>query len=113
MIRAGEMRYQVTLTRRTTQLDAAGEPEEVWLLVGQRRAAMRSAPGSEVWSADQRSARVPTVFRLRFVEEFEVLPEMRLTCGDRVFDIISAIDPDGMRAELIVTTMEHVEEQAS
>lgn len=109
MVRAGELRHTVRFEQRTTQLDAVGEQQESWLFIGERRASMKRAPGSEVWAADQRSARVPTVFRLRFIVEFEVLPAMRLTCAGKTYDIVSAIDPDGMRAELIITAIEHTE----
>lgn len=51
---------------------------------------------------------MPTVFRLRWRDG--VLPAMRLVSGDRVFNIVSAIDPDGMRAELVITAEELVEE---
>lgn len=112
MVRAGELRYVVVIEQRSSVQDTSGEPEDVWQLVVIRRASKKKTPGSEVWSSDQRSARVPTLFRLRFIDESEavILPEMRLTCDGKLYDIVSAIDPDGMRSELVITAVERVEE---
>ena len=107
----GQLRHTVRIERRSSTQDAAGEQVNSWSLVFHKRAALVRTPGREVFAAAERQGRVPTVFKLRFVEG--VLPEMRLIHGGKVFDIVSAIDPTGMRAELHITAEEHVEESAS
>lgn len=104
---AGKARHQVTIEERVTQQDSTGEPELTWNTFAVRRAELMRTPGAEVF-AEGRNGRVPTVFKLRFLEG--VLPGMRLLCKGKVYDITSAIDSEGMRAELVVTTEELVEE---
>lgn len=104
----GELRHKVQIQTRSTVQDSAGEPQLVWNLFATRRAALERTPGKEVFTSNERQGRVPTTFRLRYLAG--VLPAMRLLHGTHVYDILSAIDPDGMGAELVVTCELHVEE---
>ena len=106
-MRAGDMRHSVRLELRTTLQDAAGEPLTTWNLFAERRAAVERSPGREVWASAQRSARVPTIFRLRYLDG--VTPAMRLLFDGKVYDILSAIDQAGRGEELLITAEEHVE----
>lgn len=110
MVRTGEMRHQVRIEVRTATQDAAGQQADYWTEVVTRRAAIDRMPGSEVWASAQRSGRVPTVFRLRFLEG--VSPGMRLVCDEKVFNILSAVDMAGRREELVITAEELVGEVA-
>ncbi len=107
MISAGRMREVVRIEQRSPTQDAAGEFLLNWTLFAQRRAEIVRTPGREVWSSSERQGRVPTLFRLRYLDG--VMPAMRLICNAKVYDIISAIDPDGLGAELVLTTEELVE----
>ncbi len=107
MISAGELRHTVAIEKRSTTQDAVGEPLNEWVHFARRRAGIVRTPGREVFASDQRTARVPTVFRLRHLEG--VLPAMRLVCASKVYDIVAAIDPDGRREQLLITAEEHVE----
>lgn len=106
MVRAGEMRHEVRIEQRTSTLDPAGQQLDAWMTIAERRAAIQRAPGQEIWASAQRHGRVPTVFHLRYLDG--VLPEMRVVLGDRVYDILSAIDPSGRREELVITAEELV-----
>lgn len=104
----GRMRHTVRIEARSTTRDAAGEPKLEWsIFAAPRRAELVRTPGTEIF-AQGRNGRVPTVFKLRHLDG--VLPQMRLLFRDKVYNILSAIDPDGCRAELLVTTEELVEE---
>lgn len=107
-LNAGQMRFVVRIEQRTTVQDAAGEPNNTWTLFQQRRASVERTPGRELWASDQRQGRVPTMFRLRFLDG--VLPQMRLIHNSKVFNILSAFDPDGTKAELTIMAEELVEE---
>ncbi len=116
MVNAGAMRHQVRIEKRSTTQNAAGEQLLTWSLVVERRAALERAPGGEVWSAAGRNARVPTVFRMRYealVYAALLAAETRLVFGGKAHDIVSVVDPTGLKAEMLVTTQEHVEEAAS
>lgn len=110
MVRAGDMRFQVTFQRRTTTRDAAGEPGDTWTTVATRRAAMERVPGAEVRAAAQRNERVPVTFRLRYLDSIDA--NLRLVFDGRVHNITSIVDPDGRKAELVITAVELVGETA-
>lgn len=111
-MRAGEMRHRVRIEQRSTVQDASGEPNLTWSPFAERSASMNATPGTEVFTSEKRSGRVPTVFRLRYLAG--VKPQMRVVHikTGQIFDILSASDPDGRRAELVVNAMEHTEETA-
>ncbi len=102
------MREQVLIEQRSTQQDAAGQPVETWQVVARRRAEIERMTGREAWASQQRLGRVPTIFHLRWVEGIK--PQMRLTCAGALYDITSAIDPDGTKAELTLTCLELLEQ---
>lgn len=104
MIRPGALRYEVTFQRRSTVRDSAGEPGQTWTNVLTRRAALERTPGAEVRAAAQRNERVPVVFRLRYVSGVDA--HMRLVFDGRVHNVVSAVDPDGLKHELVVTAVE-------
>lgn len=112
MVRAGDMRHLVRLEQRTTEQDSAGERSVTWMLVCERRAAIQRTPGSEPFAAQQRQGRVPTVFRLRYPVDLSapVGPHMRLIHDGRIFDIVSAVDQEGLKEELIITAEERIGE---
>lgn len=110
-LNAGEMRQLVRIEQRTSTQDSTGEPLNTWTLFAERRASVERATGRELWSSQEvLQGRVPTIFRLRYFDG--VVPAMRLLCRGKVFNILSAVDPDGRRAELVVFAEERVEEQA-
>ena len=102
------MRHRVTIQQRSTSTDAAGGQRATWENVATRWAAMDWVSGSEVTASATTSGRVPTVFRLRYLEG--VAPKMRMLLGSAVYNILSAVDQEGRKAELIITAEELVEE---
>lgn len=107
-MRPGPMRHRVTLQHRVTGVDAAGGVRDVWEKFATRWASMDRAAGSEVWASAQRSGRVPAVFRLRYLAGVE--PGMRLLFDGRTHNILSAVDQEGRKAELLITAEELVGE---
>ncbi len=108
MIRLGPMRFQVVIQQRSTTQDAAGEPINTWSTFATRRAAVQRTPGNELVGSDTRNGRVPTVFRLRWLDG--VVPGMRVLFDSRLFNILSAVDQAELGEELILTTEELVGE---
>lgn len=107
MMRAGPMRHQIQLQLRSTVQDAAGEPSNVWTLFSMQRASVERSPGKEIWASAQRNGRVPTLFRIRYLAN--VTTDMRLVhlcCGSKVHNILSAVDQEGRKEELLLTTEE-------
>lgn len=107
-MRPGPMRHRVLLQQRVTGVDAAGGALNTWEKFAIRWASMDRAAGSEVWNSAQRSGRVPAVFRLRYLEG--VTPAMRLVFDGRTYNILSVVDQEGIRTELVITAEELVGE---
>ncbi len=108
MVRAGAMRFQIDIMVRSSTQDAAGETLNTWAIFATRRAAIQRTAGREVFAAAARNARVPTVFRLRWLDG--VLTGMRVQYDGRLFNITSAVDQEETHEELILTTDELVGE---
>ena len=108
----GLMRFSLRIDQRSSSQDASGGQVDVWNQFHTCRAQIERTPGSEIWDANQRQGRVPVVFGIRYFPG--VLPSMRVIFKrdgiEKVHNIISAIDPDGLRVELLLTTQELVEE---
>lgn len=115
MVRAGQLRHVIRIERRSATPDAAGERVLTWSLVAERRCGVERAPGQEVWASAGRNARVPTVFLLRYddtVMASFVIGETRVVFGGKFYNVTSCFDPDGMKVEMKLTTIEDVEAQS-
>jgi head-tail adaptor len=113
MVRAGDMRHQFQIQRRSSTRDAAGEQVLTWIEFASRRAAIQRTPGAEVFASAQRNGRIPTVVRMRFVAG--VTPAMRIVglcpCHlNKVFDIKDPTNVDGRGEELVIVAEEIVGE---
>lgn len=100
-MRTGQMRHSVDILARSTTQDSAGQTMNNWTVFATRRAAQDRTPGSEVFSAGTRNARVPTVWRLRWLDG--VRPGMRVRHGTNLYNIISAV-PDPNKEELVIAS---------
>jgi SPP1 family predicted phage head-tail adaptor len=108
VIRPGTMRHRATLQQRATGLDAAGGVRNAWEDFATRWASLERTPGSEVWASAQNSGRVPAVFSLRYLAG--VTPAMRLVYDGKVYNVLSAVDQEGRKAEIVITAEELVGE---
>ena len=110
---AGPMRCTILFQRRTTLQVGTGEPRTEWLDVGARYAEKLATPGEVIWSGRERSARVPTVFKIRYPREVDITPDLRVIYDGRLYDISSVVDPTGRKEDLLVSCSELVGEPAT
>jgi SPP1 family predicted phage head-tail adaptor len=114
MTLVGPMRHVVQIQQRVATQEATGEPLAAWEVVGTRRCEVIETPGREVFSAKERSGRIPTVFKLRHPrDDFEILPQMRAVVDGKLYDILSASDPDGLRVDIVLTCEQLIGEPTS
>lgn len=110
MLRPGLMRHRIIIQAPPTGQDDAGANYGAWTTFATVYAEMRRGPvGREVEAAAQTQARVPVEFRIRY--KAGVLPSFRVVHDSGVYYIVSAVDPDGRKAELVLTTEQRVEDQ--
>lgn len=107
----GELREILEVLKPSEVQDETGQKVDGWERVSTVRAAKRASEGGEsVASGSQTVARTPTVFRVRFPQTFEIDSRMRIVHRERLFQVVSAVDETGRRAELVVTCEELTEE---
>jgi SPP1 family predicted phage head-tail adaptor len=102
------MRFRVQIERPSLEQGDSGQPVDEWILVADRRAAKTISTGSESMTPQQQIARVPVLWKLWHLEGIDT--NMRLRSDGRVYEIVSAIDPDGTKRELHISTLERVGE---
>lgn len=103
----GELREVIEIIRPSLVQDETGQRVDGWELVSSARAAKLATEGGEtVASGQQTVARVPTQFRMRFPKAYEVDPRMRIVHRQKLYQVVSVLEADGRRAELVVTCEE-------
>jgi SPP1 family predicted phage head-tail adaptor len=103
----GTMRHVVQILRPSQVQDETGQKVDGWVLVATARAEKRAAPGVEsVASGPQTVARVPTTFVIRWPHTYEVDSTMRIAHLAKVFQVVTAVDEKGRRAQVVITCEE-------
>lgn len=108
-MKIGRLRHRVTLQRCSTGVDASGQPlnredDTNWSTVANFKripADVIDPNGREALRGQQVDATRNTLVRLRYVAGIEA--HMRFVYGDRKLYIKTALDPDGLRRELVCT----------
>lgn len=109
----GKRRHRIRIEVRSTAQDTSGEQLTTWTLVGERFAELLEMPGRELWSGREKSARVPTIFELRYPQDFEVAPNMRVVFDSKVFEIVSVTNPDGVKVKMLLSCEQLVGEPST
>jgi len=97
-------RGRLELVRAQTR-DAAGGVVDDWgTFYSEVPFSFVSSSGREYERAAQITADMTHLIRMRWIDG--VTTDMRLVVGERIFQLISILDPTGRREELIVTARE-------
>lgn len=103
MIRAGRLNRRVTIQRRDSGEDSAGQPVDTWSDIATRWAAIQDLNGREYFAASGEQSEVSTKIRLRYEPLFsDVTPEDRATWNGNIYNIKSVINPNAENRELIL-----------
>ena len=97
-MRAGDLRNRITIERQTTDLDAGGQPLEVWTPVASTWADFRNPTGMGAIRADAQAAVVKTSIRIRWRTDIEA--GMRVVHGTTTYEI-GAVLPDHAGREFV------------
>ena len=93
----------MVIEQSASSQNALGEPVETWTLYKETWAEKEDLLGREFFAAQQTLGESVTRFRLRYIDG--VTTKMRVKCMDAVYNIVSAADPDGRRATLVLDTV--------
>jgi SPP1 family predicted phage head-tail adaptor len=108
-MRAGHLRYLVTIQSASVTAGADGDPSFDWdnpSTVASPWMAIEPLGGRELFSAQQVNADVSTRMVMRW--QSGITPAMRVVYGSRVFDIALVRDIGGRTRELEILAVERV-----
>lgn len=103
-MRAGRLRHSIAIEENSPTQNDMGEEQDDWSEFATRRADAEALDGTESFSTDMKFAEATHRFTLRHLEG--VTPEMRVSWRGRTFDIVSALDPDGMKRRTVIMATE-------
>lgn len=106
-MRAGELRHRITVEQKSVTRNDYGEEIASWSEFATRWADAAALDGTESFSRDQKFAEATHRFRLRYLDGVDA--EMRVSWRGRTFDIVSALDPDGMKRETVIVATERTD----
>jgi SPP1 family predicted phage head-tail adaptor len=100
----GSLRQRLAIERMSRLPDGSGGALASWTVVATVWGAIQGLQGSEDFAADavQSEARHRIIVRYRD----DIGPADRFRFDDRVFEIVSAADPDGRKRRLVCTCIE-------
>ncbi len=102
-MKSGPLRHVVQIQDQTASKDSHGTPKNVWTTLKTRRASVEPIVGREYFQSRQINAEVTTKFRFRAGDVVDILkPRMRLVHAGRWFDVISVMEVQTIRTELVV-----------
>lgn len=91
----GKMNTQIQITQKQITLDDEGFQTESDVVVATVRAYQEGRHGSEKWANRAAFSEATDLFRFRTIPGVKISTDMRLLCGDSVFEITSVEDVKG------------------
>jgi len=92
-VEAGHLRQRIRIERPAESVESAyGGSGISWGLLAERWASVEPLRGSEMLEADQVAGRVSHVVRFRSIAGLELGARDRILFGERVFQIVAALD---------------------
>lgn len=102
-INAGQYRTRVVIESPTRTQNDIGEPVETWTTYATRWAKLEPSAGREFVAAMQVVPELRGIIKLRSDSLTRAItPAMRLTYGDRTFDIEAVYDETESRREVVI-----------
>ena len=91
----GKMSTQIQIMQKRVALDDEGFQTESDVVVATVRAYREGRHGSEKWANRASFSEATDLFRFRTIPGVKISTDMRLLCGDSVFEITSVEDVKG------------------
>lgn len=105
-MRAGRLRHEITIQEPTATQNAVGEETLSWSDYATVRASVEPMSGREYWNSKQVQSEITHEIRIRYYPG--VTSEMRVSWGNRVFEIESVINVNERNREMILMCKEAV-----
>lgn len=98
-MRAGRLRYRVTIQRKTVTKDAYGAETITWTTLGTYWAAVEPLRGREFLDQKFDGAELTTRIVLRYQGSTDIKPEYRATWDGHIYDILAVVEVDARHRE--------------
>ena len=105
-MRAGKLRYKITIQDYTESQNSYGEVTKTWEDYATVWASIEPIRGREFWESQQINAEVTAKITIRYLAG--VTPKMRVKYEARIFEIISVINPEERNKDLQLMVKESV-----
>lgn len=109
-MQAGRLRRKITIQQQTRTSDGAGGAAVSWVTVLTTWAQPIDLHGSELWAAEQVSARNIRKFAFRYPPSLTLTPPMRLIdgagddiAGADIYNIRNIVEPAERRQQMVAT----------
>ena len=109
-VRAGQLRNLVTIQSRQLVPNAQNERIQTYTDLITVWASIQGGVGREFWQAKQLNSEISGIMRIRYLAGIK--PTMRVTFGNRIFEIVTVSDPNGRRRELVISYKEALDSGA-
>lgn len=103
---AGLLNRRITIQTKTSAPDSSGQMIDSWSNLFGMWTQVLTSGGKEFYAAQKLRSDVTAVFKVRYTRGISV--QQRINYEGRIFEILSANDPDGMRRELHISAKEVV-----
>jgi SPP1 family predicted phage head-tail adaptor len=100
----GSLRHRLVIERMSRSADGSGGALASWTALATAWGGIEALPGSEDFTEDAVSGEARYRITMRYRED--IGPADRLRFDERVFEIVSAADPDGRKRRLMCTCIE-------
>ena len=104
-MRAGTLRERVTIFQPVPTQDAEWGQIEQYTEVDDSPASVKAKAATEDAKASGVASRVVYEIKMRYRDD--ITSQTRLEWNTKTLDILSAIDPEGRRRELLIEAVEH------
>ncbi len=94
------MRSRVTFQKRALVENAQNERVDTFTGLITVSANISAGIGREFWQAKQLNSEITGIMRVRYLSG--ILPTMRVTFGNRTFEVVSVTDPGERHRELVI-----------
>ena len=105
-MRAGALRHKIVIQEPTETQDSVGGPDATWSTFATVWASIEPLNGRELFAAQQINAEITARIRIRYLSG--VIPKMRVSFGERIFEILSVINLEERNREMELMVKEDV-----
>jgi len=102
-LHSGRLRHRIDVEDATTPTDGETNPTYS-TAIANLHAEVRETGGGEIIRGRQVEAGINAVITLRYRDD--ISPRQRIKYGSRYYNIVSQVDPSGLRRELVLSCKE-------